>query len=76
MTKTPLVQTAEKGSYPAIMCATEDGLEERALYGPTGLIEFVGPVGKGSLNAHAYDKSVMEKLWTISEQETGYRWQI
>jgi len=76
MTKTPLVQTAEKGSYPAIMCATEDGLEERALYGPTGLIEFVGPVGKGSLNAHAYDKSVMEKLWTISEQETGFRWQI
>ena len=76
MTKTPLVQTAEKGSYPAIMCATEEGLEERALYGPTGLIEFVGPVGKGTLNAHAYDKSVMEKLWAISEQETGFRWQI
>ena len=74
MVKTPLVQTAEKGAYPCLMCATQDGLEERALYGPTGFIEFVGPVGKGTLNAHAYDKPVMEKLWAISEQETGISW--
>ena len=74
MTKTPLVQTAEKGAYPSLMCATQDGLEERALYGPTGFIEFIGPVGKGTLNAHAYDKPVMEKLWAISEQETGMKW--
>jgi len=76
MTKTPLVQSAEKGSYPSLMCATEDGLEARALYGPTGFIEFVGPVGKGTLNAHAYDKQVMEKLWSVSEEATGFRWQF
>ena len=76
MTKTPLVQTAEHGAYPSLMCATQDGLEERALYGPTGLIQFVGPVGKGTLNAHAYDKPVMEKLWSISEQATGFQWKI
>ncbi|WP_371156965.1 hypothetical protein [Jannaschia sp. 2305UL9-9] len=71
MTKTPMVQTAEQGSYPEVMCATEDGLEERALYGPTGRMEVVGPVGKGSLQPHAYEKPVMEKLWQHSEQETG-----
>lgn len=76
MTKTPLVQSAEKGSFPSLMCATEDGLEARALYGPTGFIEFVGPVGKGTLNAHAYDKKVMEKLWSVSEEATGFRWQF
>jgi NAD(P)-dependent dehydrogenase (short-subunit alcohol dehydrogenase family) len=34
MTKTPMVQTAERGSWPEVMCATEDDLEQRALYAP------------------------------------------
>ena len=76
MTKTPLVQSAEKGSHPSIMCATEAGLEERALYGPTGFIQFIGPVGKGSLNAHAYNKPVMERLWAATEQATGFSWRF
>ena len=76
MMKTPLVQTAEQGSYPSVMCATKDGLEQRALYGPTGFIQFVGPVGRGTLNAHAYDKPVMEKLWSISEEKTKFNWKI
>ena len=74
MTKTPLVQTAEQGAYPQIMCATENALEQRALYGPTGRLESVGPVGKGTLNSHAYDKPVMAKLWDISEDATDLRW--
>ena len=74
MSKTPMVQTAEKGAYPEIMCATEDGLLQRALYGPTGLMQTGGPVGKGTLNPHAYDKAVMEKLWVVSEEATGFSW--
>ncbi|MEP5153254.1 SDR family oxidoreductase [Planktotalea sp.] len=74
MTKSPMVQTAEKGAYPELMCATEDGLEKRALYGPTGRMGFVGPVGKGNLHAHAYDKPVMSKLWDVSEEATGFIW--
>ncbi len=74
MSLSPMVQSAEKGSYPEVMCATENGLEQRALYGPTGRMEWVGPVGKGTLEPHAYDKSVMEKLWVISEKETGFEW--
>jgi len=76
MTKTPMVQSAEKGSYPEVMCATEDGLEQRALYGPTGRMEFVGPVGKGTLNPHAYDKAVMGRLWDVSEKATGFTWGV
>ena len=74
MTKSPMVQTAERGAYPEVMCATEDGLEQRALYGPTGRMEFVGPVGKGTLHPHAYDKPVMSKLWDVSEKATGLTW--
>ena len=73
-TKTSLVQTAEQGSYPEVMCATEYGLEQRALYGPTGRLEMVGPVGKGTLNAHAYDKAVMTQLWDVSEKAVGFEW--
>ena len=76
MTLTPMVQTAEKGSWPEVMCATEEGLEQRALYGPTGRAQFVGPVGKGTLNAHAYDKAVMAQLWEVSEAAVGFTWQF
>lgn len=77
MTKTPFVQTAEQGSYPEVMCATEATLtEQRALYGPTGRMEAVGPVGKGTLNAHAFDKAVMSCLWEVSEKAVGYEWKL
>ena len=76
MSKTPMVQTAEQGSYPEVMCATENGLAQRALYGPTGRMEFVGPVGKGTLNPHAYDKAVMTRLWDVSEKAVGFQWAL
>lgn len=76
MSLSPLVQSAEKGSWPEVMCATENGLEQRALYGPTGLAEFVGPVGKGTLHPHAYDKPVMVELWDVSEKATGFAWKL
>lgn len=76
MTYSPLVQTAEKGSWPEVMCATEETLEQRALYGPTGRLEVVGPVGKGTLNSHAYDKAVMTRLWDVSENAVGFEWSI
>lgn len=74
MTKSPLVQTAEKGAYPEVMCATEVGLQQRALYGPTGRMEMVGPVGQGTLEPYAMEKSVIEKLWDVSESATGFSW--
>lgn len=77
MTKTPMVQTAEQGSYPEVMCATEEALtEQRALYGPTGRMEAVGPVGKGILNAHAHDKAIMSRLWEVSEKAVGFVWNL
>lgn len=76
MSLSPMVQSAERGSWPEVMCATEDGLEQRALYGPTGLMEWIGPVGKGTLEPYAHDKGVMERLWALSEKETGYSWAL
>lgn len=76
MSLSPMVQSAERGAYPEVMCATEPGLEARALYGPTGANEWVGPVGKGTLEPYAYDKSVMKRLWDLSERATGFEWPL
>lgn len=76
MSLSPMVQSAELGAYPEVMCATEPGLEQRALYGPTGRNEWVGPVGKGTLEPYAYEKSVTERLWTVSEKATGFEWNL
>jgi len=76
MTLSPLTQSAEKGSYPELMCATEEGLDQKGFYGPTGRSYWVGPVGECELEPHALDKKVAEKLWTISEQETSLSWSL
>jgi NAD(P)-dependent dehydrogenase (short-subunit alcohol dehydrogenase family) len=76
MVKIGLAQTAEKGAYPEVMCATEANLKERAYYGPTGLMNFGGPVGEGKLESFVLDEAVLIKLWTLSEKETSYYWPL
>lgn len=72
----PIVQSAEKGAYPEIMCATEseENLNEKAYYGPTGIMQWSGPVGECKLEQHAQNKEIATKLWEVSEKETGLKW--
>lgn len=76
MKLTPMVQSAEKGSYPELMCATEPNLDQSGFYGPTGKNYWTGPVGVCKLEPHAQDKAVAAKLWTVSEKATGLEWNI
>lgn len=76
MKLSPLTQPAEKGAYPELMCATEDNLDEKGFYGPTGRSYWVGPVGECKLEPHAVDKSVSKKLWDLSEKETNLKWNL
>ncbi len=69
-----MAQSAEKGSWPEVLCAVEEDLEPVAFYGPTKRGEFVGAVGKCRLLPHALDQSVAEKLWSVSEEKTGLKW--
>ena len=76
MKLSPLVQSAEKGAYPQLMCATEPNLDQSGFYGPTGRSNWVGPVGAHKLEPHAKDKAVSKRLWELSEKETGVIWNI
>jgi len=76
MVKIGLAQTAEKGSYPEVMCATEENLKERAYYGPTGIMNFGGPVGEGKLESFVLQKDALTRLWALSEKETAIDWPL
>lgn len=76
MKLSPLTQSAEKGAYPQLMCATEPNLDQSGFYGPTGRSNWVGPVGEHKIELHAKDKTVAKQLWEISEKETGIKWNI
>ena len=69
-----IAQSAEKGSWPEVMCATEEGLRPETLYGPTKRMETVGPVGECPLEDLALDREMATKLWILSEQKTGLSW--
>ena len=66
-------QSAEKGSWPEVMCATAEGLEPEKYYGPTRF-EMVGSIGECSLEDFALDPDEAAKLWTLSEQKTSLNW--
>jgi NAD(P)-dependent dehydrogenase (short-subunit alcohol dehydrogenase family) len=76
MKLSPLTQPAENGAYPQLMCATEKDLDQTAFYGPTGRSNWVGPVGAHKLEPHAKDKTVARRLWEVSEEATGLKWNI
>ncbi len=76
MTLSPFVQSAEKGSYPELMCATEKDLDQKGFYGPTGRSYWTGPVGECKLEQHAVDNAVSKKLWDVSEKATGISWDL
>ncbi|MBT9188322.1 SDR family oxidoreductase [Zobellia russellii] len=76
MKLSPLTQSAEKGAYPQLMCATEPNLDQNGFYGPTGRNFWTGPVGAHKLEPHAKDKAVAYRLWELSEKETGVKWNI
>ncbi|MCR9064154.1 MAG: SDR family oxidoreductase [Cytophagales bacterium] len=76
MKLSPLTQPAENGAYPQLMCATEPNLDQTAFYGPTGRSNWVGPVGAHKLEPHAKDKAVAERLWALSEEQTGVNWNL
>ena len=69
-----IAQSAEKGSWPEVMCVTEKEVESRKLYGPTKRSEMVGPIDECRLDDCALDQEAAAKLWTLSEQKTSLSW--
>jgi len=71
-----IAQSAEKGSWPEVMCAVQDGLKHAKLYGPTKRTQMVGPIGECPLDKLALDQNMAKKLWDISEEKTKIQWPL
>jgi len=69
-------QSAEKGSWPTVLCAADTDAVPGEYYGPTGMFELRGPVGVCKLAKQARDDEAAKKLWAISEELTGFSWTV
>jgi NAD(P)-dependent dehydrogenase (short-subunit alcohol dehydrogenase family) len=70
----PFFQSAERGSWPEVLCATEADVTSETLYGPTKRADTAGPVGGYPPADHALDREAAAKLWAVSEEKTGLTW--
>ncbi|MGI5126118.1 SDR family oxidoreductase [Pseudonocardia sp. CA-107938] len=66
-------QEVETGAEPLLLAATDPAARSGAYYGPTGMLEMVGPAGEASVPRRARDLDAARRLWAVSEELTGTR---
>jgi NAD(P)-dependent dehydrogenase (short-subunit alcohol dehydrogenase family) len=69
-------QSAEMGALPTLYAATRPGLESGTYVGPDGFLEQRGHPKRVSPNRTAQDENVARRLWEVSEQMTGVRFDL
>ena len=71
-----MAQSADMGALPVLYAATYPGLEGGSYVGPDGIGEFRGHPKVVSPNRAARDEDVAARLWAVSEQLTGVRFEL
>lgn len=66
-----VAQSATAGAYPLAMAAADPTAEAGGYYGPTGMGQARGPVGKSFVAERARDEDVARKLWEKTEELVG-----
>lgn len=69
-----VAQSAERGSWPTLLAATDPAAEPGVYYGPTGPFEAFGKVGVCHPSRKALDEATAAQLWEASERWTGVAW--
>jgi len=71
ITNAVLAQSATHGAWPLVLAAADPTAEPGAYYGPTGIGQTRGPVGKSFVAKVARDTDVARKLWEVTEELAG-----
>ncbi|MGB3052569.1 MAG: SDR family NAD(P)-dependent oxidoreductase [Polyangiales bacterium] len=71
-----LAQKPLMGALPTLYAATEASVNGAEYFGPNGFMEMNGPPKKVKSNKRSRDRNVAERLWNVSEELTGVRFQI
>jgi len=65
-----------KGTLPGLRAAIEAGLKGGEFFGPDGLFELWGNAVEVTPNALSKDEEIAKKLWEVSEQLTGVKFEF
>jgi NAD(P)-dependent dehydrogenase (short-subunit alcohol dehydrogenase family) len=71
-----IAQSDEMGALPTLYAATEPGLEGGTYAGPDGIVEQRGHPKRVAPNSAARDEEVARRLWEVSEEMTGVRFEL
>jgi NAD(P)-dependent dehydrogenase (short-subunit alcohol dehydrogenase family) len=69
-----LAQSAAMGALPTLYAATAPGVQGGEYYGPSGFAEMWGPPKRVLSSRRSHDEADAAKLWEISEDATGVRY--
>jgi len=76
LTNLLVAQSADMGALPSLYAATHPGLEGGSYIGPDGIGEFRGHPHLVSPSRAARDEQVAARLWEVSEELTGVRFEL
>ncbi len=68
-------QSAQGGALPTLYAATTPDVQGGGFYGPDGFREMKGSPAPAKLKASAQDMDVAKRLWEVSEELTGIRYE-
>jgi len=71
LTNALVAQSATRGAYPLALAAADTEAEPGTYYGPTGIMDIRGRVGRSSVAERARDEEVARQLWEATEQLVG-----
>ncbi|HEV2873871.1 MAG TPA: oxidoreductase [Thermoleophilaceae bacterium] len=71
-----IAQSDDMGALPTLYAATEPGLEGGTFCGPDGFMEQRGHPKPVAPNKAARDREVARRLWEVSEEMTGVRFDL
>jgi NAD(P)-dependent dehydrogenase (short-subunit alcohol dehydrogenase family) len=65
-----------QGALPTLRAATEPNLKGAEYFGPNGIFEMRGNPVEVQPNARAKDEAIARRLWEVSEQLTGVKFEL
>jgi hypothetical protein len=71
-----LAQSAAMGALPTLYAATAADVNGCDYIGPVGMLGLRGAPGKIKSSARSYDTALAARLWQVSEQLTGVRYDL
>lgn len=72
----PLLNTPKQAALPSLMAALDSSVQSGDYCGPSGFMEMSGNPAKASSQPQSHNKDVAKKLWDVSEELVGFKFNL